>query len=73
MKLHRLSTDERKILYGEESEAQEELPVEGPADKSKAKWRKFHTGLEYSKNLLMNGKHISTFSRCATKILWLAW
>ncbi|KAF9303876.1 hypothetical protein BG003_001853, partial [Podila horticola] len=58
LKLRKLSTKEQEMVYGRESEDEEDIPVEGPADKSKVKWKKFHTGLEYSKNLLVNGKHI---------------
>ncbi|KAG0060340.1 hypothetical protein BGZ92_006727, partial [Podila epicladia] len=48
----------RKKLYNEESEVEEDIPVEGPTDKSKVKWKNYHTGLEYSKNLLVDGRHI---------------
>ncbi|KAF8947650.1 hypothetical protein BGZ52_007661, partial [Haplosporangium bisporale] len=53
-----LTTKEQEMVYGRESEDEEDIPVEGSADKSKVKWKKFHTGLEYSKSLLVNGKHI---------------
>ncbi|KAF9200942.1 hypothetical protein BGZ59_003012, partial [Podila verticillata] len=45
---------EQEMVYGRESEDEEDIPVEGSADKSKVKWKKFHTGLEYSKSLLVN-------------------
>ncbi|KAG0007780.1 hypothetical protein BGZ81_004608 [Podila clonocystis] len=59
MKLRPLSVLEQKRFNGEEQEhVEEDVPVKGPTDKSKIKWKKFHTGLEYSKNLLVNSKHI---------------
>ncbi|KAG9068934.1 hypothetical protein KI688_011230 [Linnemannia hyalina] len=59
MKLQEMSDEERKMLFNEEVEVEEELPVEGPTDISKMKWKRFHKQqLEYSKNVLVNGKHI---------------
>jgi hypothetical protein len=59
MRLQPMSDEERKMLFNDEVEVEEGLPVEGPTDISKMKWKRFHKQqLEYSKNVLVNGKHI---------------
>ncbi|KAG9069621.1 hypothetical protein KI688_010525 [Linnemannia hyalina] len=59
MRLQPMSDEERKMLFNDDVEVEEGLPVEGPTDISKMKWKRFHKQqLEYSKNVLVNGKHI---------------
>jgi hypothetical protein len=61
MKLQHLSDKERKILYNEESEVEEEIQVKGPLYKVMMKWKKLNKYLEYSKNVLVSGKHMLKF------------
>ncbi|KAG9062289.1 hypothetical protein KI688_006621 [Linnemannia hyalina] len=59
MRLQPMSDEERKMLFNDDVEVEEGLPVEGPTDISKMKWKRFHKQqLEYSMNVLVNGKHI---------------
>jgi hypothetical protein len=61
LKLHPLSPSEQKKLQGSVNKDDKEdgdNPVEVTVDKSKVKWKKFDKDLEYSKYLLVSGKHI---------------
>ncbi|KAI1287925.1 hypothetical protein EDD11_010122, partial [Mortierella claussenii] len=59
MKLRPLSVSETLDVHSEAEKPQEDvIQVVGPLKNSEVKWRRFDQELEYSKNLLVGGKHM---------------
>ncbi|KAI1286548.1 hypothetical protein EDD11_000267, partial [Mortierella claussenii] len=64
MKLRPLSVSETLDVHSEGKKPQEDvIQVVGPLKNSEIKWRRFDQGLEYSKNLLVGGKHMLKMRR----------